>query len=112
MSIFHRDKAPEQPTEFTVLFGNEFVTFTTDDFAEIERTTDKHEMQRLVDLGWLLLDESSGPGNGPPHTEFVMRASFFEGQAAKAVPVEEPPGDVTLYTVGSLKDGATGRQPS
>ena len=66
-------------------------------------------MERLVDLGWLMLDESTEAETGPGHLEFHMSGVFTggrDGQAAKAVPVEMPPGDVTVYTVGYLKDGA------
>ncbi len=110
MGLFgHHDKVPAPPTTFTVLRGDDFVTLTRDDFAEITTTVDKLEMERLVDLGWLMLDESTEAGTGPVHLEFHMSGVFTggrDGQAAKAVPVEMPPGDVTVYTVGYLKDGA------
>ena len=110
MGLFHHDnKSPEPPTTFTVVQGDKFVTLTRDDFAEITSTADKLEMERLVDLGWLLLAQSTAPGTGPGHLEFHMSGVFTggrDGQAAKAVPMELPPDDVTIYTVGYLKDGA------
>ena len=116
MGIFRRhDKSAGEPTEFTVLRGDAFVTYKREDFAELERTTDKLEMERLVGLGWLVLDEALGPGSGPGHEEFhmsgVMTGSVFGGQAARAVPMEMPPDDVTTYTLGYLKDGAVGTSP-
>jgi hypothetical protein len=110
MGLFHHhESSPGPQTSFTVMRGDDFVTFVRDDFAEITTTADKLEMERLVDLGWLLLDESTGPGAGPGRIEFHMSGRFTggrDGQAARAVPVELPPDDVTVYTVGYLKDGA------
>jgi len=107
----HHKKSREAPSTFTVLREDKFVTFTRDDFSELMTTADKLEMERLVDLGWQLLDESIGPGKGPGRVEFHMSGRFTggrDGQAAKAVPVEMPPDDVPVYLLGYLKDGAAG----
>ena len=87
------------------------VRYTRDDFDEIWTTTDEHEAGRHAGLGWILLDEVVGPGDGPGHEEFVQRlvATGGDGGASiRTVPVHVGPDDVTTYVLGYLKPGREG----
>lgn len=82
------------------------VRYTPDDFDEIFTTTDEHDAGRHVGLGWLLLDEMVGPGEGNGGLEFRMEPTG-EGRYQSA-PHELPGDDVTTYILGYLKPGRTG----
>ena len=82
------------------------VRYTPADFDEIWTTTDEHEAGHHVSLGWILLDEVVGQGDGPGHEELVQRlvATGGEGGASiRTVPVHAGPDDVTTYILGYLK---------
>ena len=102
---------------FDLLDGDgRLVRYAPDDFDEIWTTTDEHEMRRHVGLGWLLLDEVVGAGDGPGHTEFRQKPVYTGGEpgaigggsSLRSVPVEIGPDDVTTYILGYLKDGRRG----
>jgi len=78
--------------------------YTDDDFDEIWETTDEHEMRRHVGLGWVLLDESVGAGEGPAHEEIEIRGDTRGGTglSMRAAAVEVGPDDVTTYMLGHL----------
>ena len=82
------------------------VFYLPDDFDEIYTTTDEHEAGRHVKIGWLLLDEVVGPGEGPGEIEIVQRL-VREGTVL-SVPVERAPEDETTYVLGYLKPGRVG----
>lgn len=82
------------------------VRYTETDFDELWNTTDEREMRRHVRLGWVLLDEQVGPGEGPGHVELVTRAETSGGAGGltmRKVPVEVGPDDATTYLLGHLK---------
>jgi len=83
------------------------VRYTEAEFDELWSTSDEHEMRRHVGLGWILLDEQVGPGDGPGHVELVTRAETSGGAGGlslRKVPVEVGPDDVTTYLLGHLRD--------
>jgi hypothetical protein len=82
------------------------VRYSEAEFDELWSTTDEREMRRHVGLGWILLDEQVGPGDGPGHLELVTRAETSGGAGGltmRKVPVEVGPDDVTTYLLGHLK---------
>ena len=81
--------------------------FTAEDFDEFWTTSDEHEARRHVALGWQLIDETVGPGQGRGGLEFRM-VPTGEGRYQSA-PRELPPDNVTTYLLGFLKPGAIGR---
>ena len=96
---------------FDVLDGDgHLVRYLPDDFDEIWTTTDEHEAGRHVSIGWLLLDEVVGSGDGPDREVFVTRPTSTggEGLAVRTFPVKIGPDDVTTYVLGYLKPGRTG----
>ena len=96
---------------FDVLDGDgHLVRYLPDDFDEIWTTTDEHEAGRHVTIGWLLLDEVVGSGDGPDREVFVTRPTSTggEGLAVRTFPVKIGPDDVTTYVLGYLKPGRTG----
>ena len=92
------------------------VRYTPDDFDEIWTTTDEHEAGHHVSIGWILLDEVVGAGDGPGRTEFRQKPVYTGGEpgaigggfSLRSVPVEIGPDDVTTYVLGYLKDGRAG----
>jgi len=85
--------------------------YTEGNFDEIWTTTDEHEMRRHVGLGWVLLDESVGPGSGPGHVELETRAETSGGAGGlsmRKVPVNVGPDDVVTYVLGYLRPGREG----
>lgn len=82
------------------------VRYTPDDFDEVWTTTDEHEAGHHVSLGWILLDEIVGRGEGSGGLEFRMEPTG-EGRYQSA-PHELPPDDVTTYVLGYLKPGRVG----
>jgi hypothetical protein len=86
------------------------VRYTPDDFDEIWSTTDEHEAGRHVSIGWVLLDELVGRGNGPGHEELVVRPTGAGdgGASFRTVPIRVGPDDVTTYVLGYLKPGREG----
>jgi len=82
------------------------VRYAQADFDELWTTTDEREMRRHVGLGWILLDEQVGPGDGPGRIELVTRAETSGGAGGlslRKVPVEVAPDDVTTYLLGHPK---------
>jgi hypothetical protein len=86
------------------------VRYLPDDFDEIWTTTDEHEAGHHVSIGWLLLDEVVGSGDGPDREVFVTRPTSTggEGLAVRTFPVKIGPDDVTTYILGYLKPGRRG----
>ncbi len=82
------------------------VRYTPDDFDEIWTTTDEHEAGHHVSIGWLLLDEVTGPGTGKGELEFRMEPTG-EGRYQSA-PHHAAPHNVTTYVLGYLKPGRQG----
>jgi len=85
--------------------------YAATDFDELWQTTDEREMRRHVGLGWILLDEQVGPGDGPGHVELVTRAETSGGAGGltmRKVPVTVGPDDATTYLLGFLKPGREG----
>ena len=97
--------------------------YSDDDFDEIYATLDEQEMRRLVGIGWLLLDEVAGAGEGPERIEFAERPSpgsrwvpgvpgtpsSMTGSSWHSVPITVPGEELTGYVLGHLRVGATGR---
>jgi hypothetical protein len=91
--------------------------YTPDDFDEIWTTTDEHQAGHHVSIGWILLDEVVGPGDGPGRVEFRQKAVLTGGSelgnmSLRSVPVEVGPDDVTTYILGYLKPGRSGSPPA
>ena len=116
MGIFHHkdeshDESPEASTPrpsrtyHVVDKHGRALRYVSDDFDEIFSTTDVREAGRHVGLGWLLLDETMGPGHEPGHLEFEMRAT---GADYQSTPVVRAGSAATTYVLGYLKDGAIG----
>ena len=82
------------------------VRYVPDDFDEIWTTTDEREAGRHVSLGWLLLDEVTGPGSGTGELEFRMEPAG-EGRYQSA-PHYAAPAGATTYILGCLKPGRQG----
>jgi hypothetical protein len=82
------------------------VRYVPDDFDEIWTTTDEHEAGRHVAIGWVLLDEVTGPGAGAGELEFRMEPTG-EGRYQSA-PHYAVPGAVTTYILGYPKPGRKG----
>jgi hypothetical protein len=82
------------------------VRYVPDDFDEIWTTVDQREAGHHVSLGWILLDEATGPGSGSGELEFRMKPTG-EGRYQSAPHFAEP-GDVTTYVLGYLKPGRQG----
>ncbi len=82
------------------------VRYAEADFDGLWQTTDEHEMRRHVGLGWILLDEQVGPGEGPGHMELVTRAETSGGAGGltmRKVSVTVAPDDATTYLLGHLR---------
>ena len=84
------------------------VRYTPDDFDEIWTTTDEHEAGHHVSIGWILLDEVVGVGDGPGELEFRMQPTG-EGRYQSAPHFAAPAG-VTTYVLGFPKPGRGARQ--
>jgi hypothetical protein len=82
------------------------VRYTPDDFDEIWTTTDEHDAGHHVSIGWILLDEIVGAGDGPGELEFRMEPTG-EGRYQSA-PHYAAPAGVTTYVLGYLKPGRPG----
>jgi hypothetical protein len=82
------------------------VRFMPDDFDEIWTTTDEREAGRHVGIGWILLDEVTGPGPGAGELEFRMEPAG-EGRYQSA-PHYAAPAVVTTYILGYPKPGRQG----
>jgi hypothetical protein len=96
---------PERTFEVTDADGG-VVRYAEADFDELWETTDEHEMRRHVSLGWILLDERVGPGDGPDHVELVTRAETSGGAGGltmRKVPVTVGPDDATTHLLGHLR---------
>ncbi len=61
--------------------------YTDDDFDEIWETIDEHEMRRHIGLGWVLLDESVGAGEGPGHQGSRSRGTPGVGRDSPCAPL-------------------------
>ena len=84
------------------------VRYTPDDFDEIWTTTDQHEAGHHVSIGWILLDEVVGAGDGPGELEFRMEPTG-EGRYQSAPHFAASRG-VTTYVLGFPKPGRGARQ--
>jgi hypothetical protein len=121
--VFHHKEPAGDPLAggadgfFDVLDGDgRLVRYAPDDFDEIWTTTDEHEAGHHVSIGWILLDEVVGAGDGPGRTEFRQKAVYTGGEAGaigggfsvRSVPVEIGPDNVTTFILGYLKPGRRG----
>jgi hypothetical protein len=86
--------------------GGRLVRYVPDDFDEVWTTTDEHEAGQHVRIGWILLDELTGPGSGTGELEFRMEPTG-EGRY-QSTPHLGAPDDVTTYILGYLKPGRRG----
>ncbi len=86
------------------------VRYTPDDFEEIWTTADEREAGHHVSIGWILLDEVVGAGDGPGELEFRMEPTG-EGRYQSAPHFVAPAG-VTIYVLGYLKPGRQGTRQS
>lgn len=112
MSSFHQDStaapAGGDRASFEVVGADrKIVRYERDDFDEIFETTDAEEMQRQVDLGWLLLDQRTvqGADRGPSGMDTLPG---IEGLRVGGLFGYETGEELTAYLVGYLKDGAVG----
>lgn len=80
--------------------------YTPADFDEIWTTTDEREAGHHVSIGWILLDEVTGPGSGMGELEYRMEPTG-EGRYQSA-PHYASPVDVITYVLGYLKPGRRG----
>ena len=106
----HEEAArPEDAASFEVLGDDGVVRrYARQDFDQIFVSNDPEEVQRQVDIGWLILDERQveTPGRGPSGEDLIPG---IEGLRAGGV-LDYAPGEwVTSYVVGYLKDDAPGR---
>ena len=114
MSIFHHsdddpEGADDTPSASFEVVGadGKILRYARDDFDGIFETTDPAEVQQQVDRGWVILDErlERRGGRGPsamdtiPETEALRADGLFPYQN---------PEEVTVYTVGFLKEDAHG----
>jgi hypothetical protein len=113
MGLFHRHREPGPAKggadgRFQIIGDDgKPLYYLPDDFDEIFSTTDEHEAGRHVKIGWLLLDEVVGKGDGPGREEFEMRATG-EGRWL-STPVRRQSDDETTYILGYLKPGRVGK---
>ncbi len=113
MSLFHHQhgeaERPEAATSFDVLGDDGVVRrFAREDFDQIFASTDAEEVQRQVELGWVILDEREveAPGRGPSGEDLI---SGIQGLRVGGVLDYAPGESVTSYVVGYLKDDARGK---
>jgi hypothetical protein len=112
MSLFHHKgddaERPEDAASFDVLGADgTILRYARQDFDQIIVTTDPDEMQRQVDIGWVILDErqSETPGRGPSGEDLIPG---IEGLRVSGVLGYEEGVSVTSYVIGFLKDDALG----
>jgi hypothetical protein len=113
LSLFHHHsdehERPEEAQSFEVLGDDGVVRrYARQDFDQIFSSTDPEEVQRQVDLGWVVLDERQveAPGRGPSGEDLIPG---IEGLRVGGVLAYEPPEPVTTYVIGYLRDGVVGR---
>ena len=113
MGLFHHQHAEEERAEdaasFDVLCDDGVVRrYAREDFDQIFMTTDAEEVQRQVDVGWMILDERQieTPGRGPSGDDLIPG---IEGLRVGGVLSYTPGASVTSYVVGYLKDDVSGR---
>ena len=113
MSLLHhqREEAerPEDAASFEVLDADGIVRrYAREDFEQVFASADAEEVQRQLDVGWVILDERQveTPGRGPSGADLI---TGIEGLRVGGV-LEYAPGEsVTSYVVGYLKSGAAGK---
>ncbi len=106
----HREEAerPELAASFEVLGADGVVRrYAREDFDQIFVSVDPDEVQRQVDVGWVILDERQveTPGRGPSGEDLIPG---IEGLRVGGVLGYAPGESVTSYVVGYLKDDALG----
>jgi hypothetical protein len=113
MSLLHHHRAeaerPEDATSFEVLGADGVVRrYAREDFDQIFVSVDPDEVQRQVDVGWLILDERQveTPGRGPSGEDLIPG---IEGLRAGGVLTYQRGESVTSYVIGYLKDDAHGQ---
>jgi hypothetical protein len=113
VSLFHHDhehsQRPEDAASFDVLGDDGVVRrYARDDFDQMFVSTDADEVQRQVDVGWVILDERQMErrGHGPSGEDLIPG---IEGLRVGGVLDYTPGESVTSYVVGYLKDDASGR---
>jgi hypothetical protein len=106
----HEEAAhPEDAASFEVLGADGVVRrYARQDFDQIFVSTDPEEVQRQVDLGWVILDEREveTAGRGPSGEDLIPG---IEGLRVGGVLDYAPGESLTSYVVGYLKDDASGR---
>jgi hypothetical protein len=113
VSLLHHQhteaERPEDAASFEVLGADGVVhRYARQDFDQIFVSTDPEEVQRQVDIGWVILDERQveTPGRGPSGEDLIPG---IEGLRVGGVLDYAPGASVTSYVVGYLKDDAAGR---
>ena len=115
MSLFHHHDhehslQPEDAVSFDVLGDDGVVRrYAREDFDQIFASTDADEVQRQVDVGWVILDErqvETAAGHGPSGEDLIPG---IEGLRVAGVLDYTPGESVTRYVVGYLRDDASGR---
>ena len=113
VNLFHHHhedvERPEDATSFDVL-GDDGVArrYAREDFDQIIVSTDAGEVQRQVDVGWVILDERQveTSGHGPSGEDLIPG---IEGLRVGGLLGYAPGESVTSYVVGYLKDDASVR---
>jgi hypothetical protein len=112
VGLFHHHQQnaerPEDATSFEVLDADGVVhRHAREDFDQIFVSIDPDEVQRQVDVGWVILDERQvdTPGRGPSGEDLIPG---IEGLRVGGVLEYAPRETVTSYVVGYLKDDAAG----
>jgi hypothetical protein len=109
VSLFHhhvREDAerPEDAASFDVLGTDGVVRrYAREDFDQIFVSTDAEEVQRQVQVGWVILDERQveTSGHGPSGEDLIPG---IEGLRDGGVLAYEAGASVTSYVVGYLAD--------
>ena len=112
MSLFHRhheDPHVDSPEDvFTVQVADgSLLDYRRDDFDEIFSTRDQEEMERQLGVGWLLIDETTEHHEIRPDidAEFPAVTGMHLGGGSGLFTGGD---DVTVWTVGILKEDAVG----
>lgn len=113
MSLFHHHDRHgaddrEAPASFEVLGDDRVIRrYPRDDFDMIVETTDPDEVRREVERGWVVLDERDVPKDGRERSGDDLIVGI-EGLHVGGLVGPEQSEMVTQYTIGILREGATG----
>ncbi len=113
MGLFHHERTEAERAEDAASFdvlGDDGVVrrYARADFDQVFVSTDADEVQRQVDVGWVILDERQveTPGRGPSGEDLIPG---IEGLRVDGVFGCAQGGSITSYVVGYLKDDASRR---